>query len=128
MAEHDNAFDRRIRDALDISTPDLTPDPAIRADIRSRLRGRGSVGHLLGRNGFVSSPVGSWRAVAAAAALVVFALNGPTYLPVGPGTSDVAMAVADSAAHDSAASTAAFGLGLADSLLHTVGADSLVSQ
>ena len=63
MADHKNAFDARLRQALDITTPDLTPAPATWSDLKSCMRKRGSLGHLLSRNGFLPAPVGSVGAI-----------------------------------------------------------------
>ncbi len=85
-ADHDNAFDARLRQALDISSPDLTADSSIRGDIRSRPKSRGSIGHLVGRNGFLPTPVGSFGAIAVEAVLALFVWVGTRQLPT---TSDV---------------------------------------
>ena len=118
MSDH-NDFDARLRRALDISSPDLTPDPSIRADIRSRLKARGSISRLAGRNGFLAFPSGSFGAIAAAAMLTLFVWSGTRQVPANHDVSGTHVAAIDTATNtiDSIAM-------VADSLLHA-SADSL---
>jgi hypothetical protein len=119
MAEHDNAFDARLRNALDITTSDLTPDPSIQADLRSRMRSRSSISRLIGRNGFLPAPVGSFGAIAAAAVLTLFVWSGTQQMPANGNVSGTYIAAIDSS--DSIDSLAF----AADSLLYHVAADTL---
>jgi hypothetical protein len=115
MADHKTAFDARLRQALDITTPDLTPAPATWSDLKSRMRKRGSLGHLLSRNGFLP-----------AAVFVLFAMTDSSNGPVSSASSNLALVGVDSSnALDSIAMRAQLGLGIEDSLLYRVNADSL---
>ena len=126
MADHKNSFDARLRQALDITTPDLTPAPATWSDLKSRMRKRGTLGHLLSRNGFLPAPVGSVGAIAAAAVFVLFAMTDSSNGPVSSASSNLSLVVVDSSnALDSIAMRAQLGLGIEDSLLYRVNADSL---
>lgn len=119
MADRHDDFDARLHKALDISTPDLTPDPSIRSDIRARLKSRGSLNNLAGRTGFLPFPVGSFGAIAAAAVLTLFVLTGSRQIPVNDGVSGTHVASIDTS-HALDSLTMA-----ADSLLHHTSADSL---
>ena len=81
MAETDNVFDATLCESLDIMSSDLTPDPSIRADIRSRLKARHSLISLIGRTNFLPTPVGSFGTIAAAAVLALFVLTGSGKMP-----------------------------------------------
>jgi hypothetical protein len=123
----DNAFDTQLRQALDISPPDLTADPSILSDLRSRVKSRSSIGRVLSRNGFLPTPVGSFGTIAAAAVLTLFVLTGSGHMPADTDNSDVYVAAIDtSRSIDSMTMHARFNIAAAtDSLLHHVTADSL---
>lgn len=123
----DTAFDARLRQALDISTPELTPDPETWVDIKSRMQARGPISRALSRNGFLPTPVSSFGAIAAAAVLALFVLTDTRQTPTASRNSDVYVASVDTARTiDSIAMHAQLSLSAAtDSLLHHVGADSL---
>ena len=131
MNERNNiALDARLRQALDISTPELTPDPATLGDIKSRLKSRGSIGRVLSRNGFLPAPVSSFGAIAAAAVLTLFVLTDSRNTPSSSDTTDTYVASVDTSrtidSIDSIAMHAQLSLSAAtDSLLYHVGADSL---
>jgi hypothetical protein len=124
---NENAFDAKLRQALDISTPELTPDPSTLSDLKSRIKSRGSIGHVLSRNAFLPAPVGSFGAIAAAAVLTLFVLTGTGRLPANTESSDVYVAAIDtSRSIDSITMHTQFSLAdAADSLLYRVSPDSL---
>ena len=120
MAEHDNAFEARLRQALDTSTPDITPDPSIRADLGARMKSRGSINRLVGRHSFLPFQTGSFGAIAAAAVLSLFVWSGTRQMPTN---ADVAGTYV--AAVDTSQSIDSMAMHTADSLLYHVSADTL---
>ena len=119
MADRHDDLDARLREARDISTPDLTPNPSIRGDIRSRLKARGSINRLAGRTGFLPFPAGSFGAIAAAAILTLFVLTGTRQIPTNSSVSGTPVASIDTShTLDSLAMTADF-------LFHHTSSDSL---